>query len=900
MLDNLEVISQQQLLAMEAAETIVVTVNNRMAIHLKKALIGSKRSQAKVFELAQVQPWSHFLNFLKERVVFATGQVPASKELNAFAALLYWEQVLEAQQLSTLNVTKLARVLADAHSLQEEWAIAVDETEETPEYTEYKQIKSHYLQRLAQREAIDAPLSDQWLLRQLQQASLLTSSQAFAKNIVLLGFRELSPTQSALLSACQDLGATLYRLASESHPATDLTVFSAQSRSEELEAAVNWAKAKLAAHPEGRFAIIDPMLQSETSTVRRYLHERLQDSGLKTDLLYNVAIGRALSDWPIVRSSLAYLGLFITLEQNNRIATEDLGESLLLAQEALMSAWADPFNALDLRLREGNKISYKKSAVKQLFYEISDEFTALIEQAFEIIATTQSLKLNQWLQRFKAFFELFRFPGLNQLSSVQYQVCHAFDQALQNATALSPALDPMSATEALHLLERLCRQQIFQPQRAPTARLDVLGMLEAEGAKWDAVWILSLQDDVLPTVPKPNPLLPKSALQRVGAPRSDHQREFLWAEAMLRSLLETAPEIKISWHAFNGEMPTKVSPLLVQYVAEDHWLSLEAHLASEPSDTVEADAEVAAEIESLSDDYGPEVEGLLSGGSRLIDLQAINPQWAFAVYRLHMREFYSYPRYELDRMQRGSFIHAALECFWAEVREQAVLQAMTDEELKAKITEVVDSCAGSELLFDSQALLALEKAFAGNQLFHFLRLEQQRELSFRVEEVEKTVMIPLSQIQLRVKVDRIDWLENNTFLYLDYKTGNLPNYKKNWYRERPIDLQLPLYAAYGEHAINNIGGVGFAGLKPGKMGFAGIGLVNWSMAARSSGVEAKTEHDFHHQLAEWKGKLQGLAEEIATGYAANRYDDPKDMSYCEVLPFLRLEQAFEEEENDNE
>lgn len=896
MLDSLKSISRQELLELEAADTMVITVNNRMAIDLKKILIDAKRHSAKVFELAQVQPWSNFLEFLNERVVFATGEVPAPKQLSHFAALLYWEKVLEEQQLSTLNLTKLARVLADAHSLQEDWAIVVDDAEETPEYTEYKNIKRHYLQRLKQRGAIDGPLRDQWLLERLQKNTVLEPSRVFVKHIVLLGFRELSPTQKALLTGCQTLGATLYTLDVDSRIAENLEVFSAHSRSEELEAAVDWAKAKLAAHPEGRFAIIDPLLQTEISTVRRHLHERIQEAGLKPDLLYNVAIGRPLSDWSIVRSSLAWLSLFIKLEKNNQIATQDLGESLLFAQEALLSAWADPFNTLDLKLREGNKISYSKSKVQQFFYEISDEFTELTQKAFAIFSEPKNLRFSHWLRKFKAFFELFNFPGLKKLSSVQYQVCNAFDQALKNATALSPVLDPMPSTEAFHLLERLCRQQIFQPQRAATARLDVLGMLEAEGAKWDAVWILSMQDDVLPTVPKPNPLIPKIALQRVGAPRSDHQREFLWAEGMLKSLLETAPEINISWHAFSGEMPTKASPLLAHYVPQELWSSLDGYVSS---DSV-TDKAVAVEIESLRDDYGPAVDGLLSGGSRLIDLQAINPQWAFAVYRLHMREFYPYPRYELDRMQRGSFIHAALELFWAEVREQSVLQAMTDTELKAKIVEVVDACASSELLFDSQALLALEKEFARNQLFHFLTLEQQRELGFRVEEVEKSAVIPLSQIQLRVKVDRIDYLENGSFLYLDYKTGNLPKYKKNWYRERPIDLQLPLYAAYGEHPISEIGGVGFAGLKPGKMGFAGIGSVNWSTAGRSSGVEEKQAFEFHQQLSEWKGKLHALANEIANGYAANHYEDKNDMTYCEVLPFLRLEQVFEEEENEDE
>ena len=914
MLDSLEIISRQQLLDFPATDTMVVTVNNRMAIHLKKELIAAKRHDAKVFQLAQVQPWNLFLEFLYERLIFTAGKVPAAKQLTPFASLLYWEAVLEEQHLNTLNLTKLAKVLSDAYTLQVEWGVQVEALEETPEYIEYKKIKAHYLQRLQERDAIDGPLKNQWLLEQLQQHAVNASSNTdsstdttqrlqknIAKKIVLLGFRELSAIQVDLLNTCQALGAELYILESELEEVAKLQVIRTQSRAEELEVAVNWAKQMLQKHPRGRFAIIDPMLQTELNTVRRYLHERIQDGGLNADLLYNVAIGRPLSDWSIVRSALAWLKLFIKLSASKRMPTQEIGESLLLAQEALVSTWADQLSAVDLALRQNNKVSYSKHQVKQFLYDISDEFSELTERAFALFADDEKyLRLNRWLQKFKAFFELFAFPGIKKLSSAQYQVCGAFEQALKNAVPLSQALDHMTASDAYYLFERVCKQQIFQPQRAPTARLDVLGMLEAEGAKWDAVWILSMQGDVLPTVPKPNPLLPKSALLRVDAPRTDHKREFLWAEAMLKSLLKTAPDITISWHAFAGEMPTKASPLIHQHLAEEKWAKVE-DLDEVNQAATESQQATPAALEFLRDDYGPPVpaDGLLSGGSRLIDLQAINPQWAFAVYRLHMRAFEPYPRYELDRMQRGSFIHASLESFWRDVRDQATLNAMSDSELEAKIAEVVDASARSELLFDSATLLALEKDFAKSQLFHFLKLEQQRELAFTVADIEKNAEITLSKIKIRVKIDRVDFLENDSYLYLDYKTGNLPNYKQNWYRERPIDLQLPLYAAYGEHPINEVGGVGFGGLKPKQMGFAGIGLANWSYPGRS-GVELKEEAEFEQQLSHWKGVLMGLADEIARGYAVNRYVSQKDMQYCEVLPFLRLDQVFDEEENDND
>lgn len=82
-----------------------------------------------------------------------------------------------------------------------------------------------------------------------------------------------------ILQACQDLGATIVILDDEQTVASQPRVLSAQNRSEELAAAVEWAQQMLTQHPKGRFAIIDPLLQNEVNTVRRYLHETLQEAG---------------------------------------------------------------------------------------------------------------------------------------------------------------------------------------------------------------------------------------------------------------------------------------------------------------------------------------------------------------------------------------------------------------------------------------------------------------------------------------------------------------------------------------------------------------------------------------------------------------------------------------------
>jgi len=111
----------------------------------------------------------------------------------------------------------------------------------------------------------------------------------------------------------------------------------------------------------------------------------------------------------------------------------------------------------------------------------------------------------------------------------------------------------LDASQAVSLLADLAADTLFQPQRDPGARLDVLGLLEAEGGRWDGVWVLGLSDEVLPATPKPNPLLPLAVLRRAGAPRATPERERQWAQELFASLCRCAPQVVFSHPQFDGE-----------------------------------------------------------------------------------------------------------------------------------------------------------------------------------------------------------------------------------------------------------------------------------------------------------------------------------------------------------
>src|SRR5699024_10015567 len=123
-----------------------------------------------------------------------------------------------------------------------------------------------------------------------------------------------------------------------------------------------------------------------------------------------------------------------------------------------------------------------------------------------------------WAQHIRHVLTCWGFPGDVPLSSHAWQVLEAFDQVLHRFACLSASLPACSWVKARRLLHQLAEETLFQPQRDAAARLDVLGLLECEGGRWDAVWVMGLSDDSLPARPRPNTLIPLAVLRRVEAP----------------------------------------------------------------------------------------------------------------------------------------------------------------------------------------------------------------------------------------------------------------------------------------------------------------------------------------------------------------------------------------------
>ena len=181
----------------------------------------------------------------------------------------------------------------------------------------------------------------------------------------------------------------------------------------------------------------------------------------------------------------------------------------------------------------------------------------------------------------------------------------------------------------------------------------MLGLLEAENGRWDGIWILGLNDNVLPAAANPQPLLPLAVLKKAGAPRATPERERHWAEAIFSALCRCGDEVVVSYARVEGERELRPSPLIAGLPATQWAPPVAPPLAPLPQ-------------ESLVDEQGPPLQGGQedrTGGVDVLETQARNPMWAFVRHRLGGRALTNYAETATVNL-RGRFLHRALEIIW--------------------------------------------------------------------------------------------------------------------------------------------------------------------------------------------------------------------------------------------
>ncbi|HUO68152.1 MAG TPA: PD-(D/E)XK nuclease family protein, partial [Gammaproteobacteria bacterium] len=252
-------------------------------------------------------------------------------------------------------------------------------------------------------------------------------------------------------------------------------------------------------------------------------------------------------------------------------------------------------------------------------------------------------------------------------------------------------------------------------------------------------------------------------------------------------------------------------------------------------------------------DRAPALAGTqLHGGTGMLSRQARCPLRAFCEYRLDARAL-DRAGIGMNGRLRGMATHRALEVLLADLPER--------ERVAAKVAEVRAAAerALDEIFREARAplssLFALETERLATALARFISLEQSR-APFRIVAVERKARIEVAGFELRVRIDRIDELGDGTVAILDYKTSERVT-TKDWFRDRPRDIQVPLYAS---HAAERVSAAAIAAVTA-DAEYRGY----WRDGDFPGRPAQLSEYDWPAQLGRWRTQIEALAREHAGG-----------------------------------
>lgn len=776
-----------------------------------------------------------------------------------------WQRIIEEADANVFNAGATARLASRAAKLIGQWSIPIDgeawnNHEDARHFIEwYKQFR----RECAEHGWITR--SDLWRL----VPQWLASRSCSLEPTLFVAFSQLTPAFERLRSA---LGAFAQLECNNSHQsAGSILVKPFLDSGAELEYAARWARTAIERDPRSSLGIVIPDLHARRSLVERVFHQTFYPAAARTAAVplsgsqsaFHINAPAPLFDTPLVSSAFLLLEL-----ASNRIRLADAGAILRCPFIKGASGERNLRALADAKLRSRRSLEVN---LRDIEYAGADcpILTALWPKVRRVVRQPAMMQdLAAWSKFIGDLLAAVGWPGDTELSGDEQEILDAWTDGLSNLSALSLVSGAVTLDAAITHLRRILGSA---PDTGTwSSPVQIFSSADAAGIVFDEALVTGLSDETWPPRVEVSPLVPLKLQRACGVPGSGP--EILRAEAQRASasLFELAPVLK-------GTYTGRLSPF-IQNSVTDESADASAWMGKLPRQSY-----TPAKLEQLEDGQGPVYHSNESarGGTAIIKSQSQCPFRAFAEYRLNARPLEE-AALGFDARERGGFLHKALQIVWQQLGSQLRLRNMPADELSHLVESAVAE-AVQENHFEPfhQIASGAERQRLRDLILLWLEIERSRKFPFTVEIVEEERCFEVPGLRLRLRVDRIDRLQNGNLVLIDYKSGSMSRNKLKC--PRPPEPQLLVYASAMEGTVD---GVFFAELQardPRPIG------ISREKHFDSKSVDVKgLEWDSY--LGEWESEVVRLANEFVQGYAAVHPINGA-CEYCSAKPICRVNEV---------
>lgn len=800
-------------------------------------------------EIYTLEAW---LTSIWQEARYSTTELPAL--LSPAQEHFLWQQIIAAERPDFFDTGALARLAAQAANTIAEYSIPITH-EAWSEQQHAEQFRSWFasFRQRCEREG--------WMARREILQRLKPCSQP-----AFIGF-DKAPAPGRVL-ALTGTG----RVARV--PLKQVDTFRA-----EAELAARWARAQFEGSPGKSIAVFVPRLRTQATLVERifrsifYPGRAVQLDSDPPESVFHLNAPKPLSDVPLIASALLLLDLAKPrIPQAN--ATAILRNPFLTgaAQERAARAKAD------LQLRRTRELEVTLPELEKAARDCVRLQPVWARVHAVLDRSRQSNTFPRWARFFADLLHAAGWPGDLELSAPEQRIVEMWKDALSTLSALGMVSGPVSLDIAVGQLKRLLA--IGGPETGDwLSPVQILDATDAVGLSFDAAFLTGLGDETWPQTDPISPLIPARLQKAFGVPGADAAGVRKTGIEATRALLHAAPHIAGSYHERLAPQVRTVAGRVIRLDSET-WQGKSPLESFAPSD-----------LDEYRETHGPRFDTSqeAKGGTRLIKAQSDCPFKAFASSRLKaaLPEDASFG---FDSLDRGLFVHAALENVWSELKTSQALHAATPEGLDDLVGRAVDKALTSQdtTEFYSQATDVERERLHRLITDWLLTVEKARTLPFTVASAEEPMHITLGGLPLSVRMDRVDRLPNGGLVLIDYKTGADIN-RNRLVGDRPREPQLLIYAAAQQVDVE---GLLFGCLEPRDLRLAG---VTRRELIKSKRIQVQDDWPEFLQLA--RETVEKLAREYVAGEAVIM-PSKEACGFCDLPALCRKQeqQSMAEEE----